>query len=74
MKNKNYILLLSISLLLSTNKIDINNASYDEILSLPLSEEKNKSQQLIIYSLIGGLFLLAVTAYLMFKYILFKKV
>jgi len=38
-----------------------------------LSEEKNKSQQLIIYSLIGGLFLLAVTAYLMFKYIKQQK-
>lgn len=38
-----------------------------------LSEEKNKSQQLIIYSLIGGLFLLAVAAYLMFKYIKQQK-
>jgi len=38
-----------------------------------LSEEKNKSQQLIIYSLIGGLFLFAVAAYLMYKYIKQQK-
>lgn len=38
-----------------------------------LSEEKNKRQQLIIYSLIGGLFLLALTAYLMYKYIKQQK-
>ncbi len=34
-----------------------------------LTQEKNKSQQLIIYSLIGGLILLLITGYLMFKYI-----
>ncbi|MDN3494110.1 tetratricopeptide repeat-containing sensor histidine kinase [Winogradskyella bathintestinalis] len=34
-----------------------------------LTQEKNKSQQLIIYSLIGGLVLLLITGFLMFKYI-----
>ncbi|WP_339624834.1 histidine kinase [uncultured Winogradskyella sp.] len=34
-----------------------------------LTQERYKSQQLIIYSLIGGLLLLLVTAYFMFKYI-----
>ncbi len=34
-----------------------------------LTQERNKRQQLIIYSLIGGLVLLLVTGYLMFKYI-----
>ena len=34
-----------------------------------LTTERNKRQQLIIYSLIGGLILLLVTAYFMFKYI-----
>ncbi|MFK7834331.1 MAG: histidine kinase [Winogradskyella sp.] len=34
-----------------------------------LTQEKNKSQQVIIYSLIGGLILLLITGYLMFKYI-----
>ncbi|WP_299106967.1 histidine kinase [uncultured Winogradskyella sp.] len=34
-----------------------------------LTQERNKSQQLIIYSLIGGLVLLLITGYLMFKYI-----
>ena len=34
-----------------------------------LTQERNKSQQLIIYSLIGGLLLLLVTAYFMYKYI-----
>ncbi|WP_262733542.1 histidine kinase [Gaetbulibacter sp. NE] len=34
-----------------------------------LTIERNKRQQLIIYSLIGGLVLLLVTAYFMFKYI-----
>ena len=34
-----------------------------------LTQEQNKSQKLIIYSLIGGLVLLLVTAYFMFKYI-----
>lgn len=34
-----------------------------------LSEEQAKRQKLIIYSLIGGLFLLLVGAFLMFKYI-----
>ncbi|MGB6267966.1 MAG: histidine kinase [Olleya sp.] len=38
-----------------------------------LSEEKNKRQQLIIYSLIGGLLLLILTAYLMYKYIKQQK-
>lgn len=40
---------------------------------MQLSDEKNKRQQLIIYSLIGGLFLLVVLAYLMFKYIKQQK-
>lgn len=34
-----------------------------------LTQERNKSQQVIIYSLIGGLVLLLITGYLMFKYI-----
>ena len=34
-----------------------------------LTTERNKRQELIIYSLIGGLLLLLVTAYFMFKYI-----
>ncbi|MGY0393481.1 tetratricopeptide repeat protein [Bizionia sp. KMM 8389] len=34
-----------------------------------LTTERNKRQQLIIYSLIGGVFLLLVIAYFMFKYI-----
>lgn len=34
-----------------------------------LTSERNKRQQLIIYSLIGGLLLLLVTAYFMYKYI-----
>ncbi len=34
-----------------------------------LTQERNKSQQLIIYSLIGGLILLLITGFLMFKYI-----
>lgn len=34
-----------------------------------LTQERNKSQQLIIYSLIGGLVLLLITGFLMFKYI-----
>ena len=38
-----------------------------------LTAERNKSQQLIIYSLIGGLLLLLITAYFMFKYIKQQK-
>ena len=38
-----------------------------------LTQERNKSQQLIIYSLIGGLILLLVTAYFMYKYIKQQK-
>ena len=34
-----------------------------------LTQERNKRQQLIIYSLIGGLVLLLITGYMMFKYI-----
>lgn len=34
-----------------------------------LTQERNKSQQLIIYSLISGLVLLLIAGYLMFKYI-----
>nr|WP_256259942.1 histidine kinase [Winogradskyella luteola] len=34
-----------------------------------LTQERNKRQQLIIYSLVGGLILLLITGYLMFKYI-----
>ncbi|WP_027880467.1 tetratricopeptide repeat-containing sensor histidine kinase [Mesoflavibacter zeaxanthinifaciens] len=40
---------------------------------MQLSDEKNKRQQLIIYSLIGGLFLLVVLSYLMYKYIKQQK-
>ncbi|EDP72420.1 possible sensor protein [Flavobacteriales bacterium ALC-1] len=38
-----------------------------------LTQEQNKSQKLIIYSLIGGLLLLLITAYFMFKYIKQQK-
>lgn len=38
-----------------------------------LTAERNKSQQFIIYSLVGGLILLLVTAYFMFKYIKQQK-
>ncbi|BAO75094.1 sensor histidine kinase [Winogradskyella sp. PG-2] len=38
-----------------------------------LTQEQNKSQKLIIYSLISGLVLLLVTAYFMFKYIKQQK-
>ena len=38
-----------------------------------LTQERNKRQQLIIYSLIGGLVLLLITGYLMFKYIKQQK-
>ncbi|WP_339755807.1 histidine kinase [uncultured Winogradskyella sp.] len=38
-----------------------------------LTQERNKSQQLIIYSLIGGLLLLLITGYFMFKYIKQQK-
>ncbi|WP_369992335.1 histidine kinase [Winogradskyella sp.] len=34
-----------------------------------LTEERNKRQQLIIYSLIGGLVLLIITGFMMYKYI-----
>ncbi|WP_299130849.1 histidine kinase [uncultured Winogradskyella sp.] len=34
-----------------------------------LTQERNKSQQVIIYSLIGGLVLLLITGFLMYKYI-----
>jgi two-component system LytT family sensor kinase len=36
---------------------------------IELNSEKTKRQQLVIYSLIGGLFLVLLLAYLMFKYI-----
>ena len=38
-----------------------------------LTKERNKSQQFIIYSLIGGLILLLILGYLMFKYIRQQK-
>jgi tetratricopeptide (TPR) repeat protein len=38
-----------------------------------LTQEQNKSQKLVIYSLIGGLVLLLITAYFMFKYIKQQK-
>ena len=50
MKNKYYILLFSIGFLLSMNKVDINNASFEEISSLPLSKEKTNSIWLYINS------------------------
>ena len=50
MKNKYYILLFSIGFLLSMNKVDINNASFEEISSLPLSKEKTNNIWLYINS------------------------
>lgn len=38
-------------------------------LTKKLNEAKDKNQKIVIYSLIGGLFLLLLTAYLMYKYI-----
>ncbi|MDC1324480.1 histidine kinase [Flavobacteriaceae bacterium] len=38
-----------------------------------LSREQNKRQKLIIYSLVGGLLLLLITAYFMYKYIKQQK-
>lgn len=38
-----------------------------------LSKEQNKRQKLIIYSLVGGVLLLLITAYFMFKYIKQQK-
>ncbi|MGJ8591081.1 MAG: tetratricopeptide repeat-containing sensor histidine kinase [Aquaticitalea sp.] len=38
-----------------------------------LTTERNKSQQLIIYSLLGGLILLLITAYFMYKFIKQQK-
>ena len=49
----------------------------DRALSLSryeLSKERNKSQQLIIYSLIGGLILLLITIYFTYKYIRQQKI
>ena len=46
---------------------ELSQSKYD------LTQERNKRQQLIIYSLIGGLILLLVTAYFMFKYIKQQK-
>jgi tetratricopeptide (TPR) repeat protein len=46
---------------------ELSKSKYD------LTQEQNKSQKLIIYSLIGGLLLLLVTAYFMFKYIKQQK-
>lgn len=54
----------------------INSLETDRQLSISkyqLSNEQNKRQQLIIYSLIGGVILLLVTAYFMFKYIRQQK-
>ena len=42
MSNKNFIFIICIGFILSMNKVDINNASYNEILSLPLTKEKNQ--------------------------------
>ena len=50
MNSKNYIILLMIGAVLCMNKIDINNASKDDVLSLPLSNEKNNSVWLYINS------------------------
>ena len=41
----------------------LSKSTYD------LTQERNKRQQLIIYTLIGGLVLLLITGFLMFKYI-----
>lgn len=41
----------------------------DRALNQSLVEERNKNQQIIIYSLIAGLVLLSITAFVMFKYI-----
>lgn len=45
----------------------------DKVLSDQLTAEQNKSQEIVIYSLIGGLLLLLLTAYLMYKYIKQQK-
>lgn len=45
------------------NDRELNKSRYE------LSVEKNKNQQLIIYTLIGGLFLLLIAAYFTYKYI-----
>jgi tetratricopeptide (TPR) repeat protein len=50
----------------------ITSLESDRVLSqskYELTQERNKRQQLIIYSLAGGLVLLLITGYLMFKYI-----
>lgn len=50
----------------------ITSLESDRVLSqskYELTQERNKRQQLIIYSLIGGLVLLLITGYLMYKYI-----
>ena len=57
---------------LSDKQSRITSLESDRALSATkyeLSLERNKRQQLIIYSLVGGLILLLITAYFMFKYI-----
>lgn len=47
----------------------ITSLESDRALNESLTSERNKNQQLIIYSLIAGLVLLLITAFFMFKYI-----
>ncbi|MGS2727558.1 histidine kinase [Psychroserpens sp. BH13MA-6] len=47
----------------------ITSLESDRALTTSLASERNKNQQLIIYSLITGLILLLITAFFMFKYI-----
>lgn len=57
---------------IAEKQIRINSLESDRMLSeskYQLTTERNKRQELIIYSLIGGLLLLLVTAYFMYKYI-----
>ena len=57
---------------LSTKQNRINSLESDRELSesqFQLTIEQSKRQTIVIYSLIGGLFLLLLTAFLMFKYI-----
>ncbi|MEY8847901.1 histidine kinase [Psychroserpens sp. XS_ASV72] len=47
----------------------ITSLESDRALNRSLVEERNKNQQIIIYSLIAGILLLTVTAFVMYKYI-----
>lgn len=61
---------------IATKQNRITSLETDRLLSqskYQLTTERNKSQQLIIYSLLGGLILLLFTAYFMYKYIKQQK-